>query len=125
MNPIPSDGFETAPVYPEPVRIGDPVVRFQNLMAAEAVRKEIYNRTAALVLAYRKTYNADPTWVRVSFDLVHKAGTPVFRAPCSVCGLVFRMLLEENNRIEVGNSVLEDVKPQVDGIEWKNIPDNA
>lgn len=109
MNPIPSDGFETAPVHAEPVRIGDPVVRFQNLMAAEAVRKEIYDRTEVLAREFLRMYGCKPTWVRVSFDLVHKAGAPVFREPCSIWGLVFRTALEWNNRLEVGNSLLEDI----------------
>ena len=110
MNPIPSDGFETAPVHAEPLRIGDPVTRFQNLMNAEAVRKEIYDRTKKLAGEFAETYGQKPAWVRVSFDLVHKAGAPVFTAPCSICGLVFRVMLEKNNCIEVGNSVFEDSK---------------
>ena len=108
MNPIPYDGFETAPVYAEPTLTADPVTRFHNLMAAEAVRKEIYDRTKKLAGEFAETYGQKPAWVRVSFDLVHKAGAPVFTAPCSICGMVFRTALEWNNRIEVGNSLLED-----------------
>ena len=109
MNPIPYDGFETAPVYAEPTLTADPVTRFHNLMAAEAVRKEIYDRTNQLKKDFIIEYNSEPSWVRVAFDLVHKAGTPVFTAPCSVCGLVFRVMLEWNDRVEVGNSVLDEL----------------
>ena len=79
MNPIPSDGFETAPVYAEPAYVGDPVARFRNLMAAEMVRKEIRNRTEILVRDFLRTYGCKPTWVRVSFDLVRKSDCCSFR----------------------------------------------
>ena len=125
MNPIPSDGFETAPVYPEPTLTTDPVTRFRNLMAAEAVRKEIYDRTEVLAREFLRMYGCKPTWVRVSFDLVHKAGAPVFTAPCSVCGLVFRTALEWNDRIEVGNSLLEDVRTNIVVIKEKKDSENS
>jgi hypothetical protein len=111
MNPIPSGGLETAPTYAEPTLTTDPVTRFRNLMAAETVRKEIYDRVEVLAREFLRMYGCKPTWVRVSFDLVHKAGAPVFREPCSIWGLVFRPALEWNDRIEVGSSVLED-KPK-------------
>ena len=104
-NPIARDGLETAPIT---IESSDPGVHMRHILNMDGVRKEIYDRTAKLANEFLRTYACKPTWVRVSFDLVYKAGPPAFIEPCSIWGLVFRTALEYHNRIEVGNSLLED-----------------
>jgi hypothetical protein len=104
-NPIASDGLETAPISIEST---DPGIHMRHVLNMDGVRSEIYQRVKALAGEFVRQNGCQPTWVRVSFDLVYKAGPPAFVEPCTICGLVFRTALEYHNIIEVGNSLLED-----------------
>lgn len=106
MNPI---GPNELGELPSPMpHEGDPFKRMERILGDDMARIDIRVRVQTLIDAFETKYGYLPEWARVSFDLLHASGPAVYREGDKVCGLYFRILLEERNRVEVGISLLED-----------------
>jgi len=83
---------------------GTPTAHLRHVLKADMLRLEIEGRVKKLVDEYRATYHGEPLWVRLSFDLVHRAGPPAFIEGCQICGLGFHLDLTSKDTVEVGSS---------------------
>ena len=89
----------------------DVVRRFQTggflkVLEYDMLRLALYDKIKSSIEAYRAAFSAEPLWVRVSFDLLTRAGKPVFLDGEKVCGLLFRTAIDEKETIEVGASCI-------------------
>lgn len=85
----------------------DTPARFAKVLSDDMLRLVIYDRVKSCIEDYRKQFGAEPLWVRISYDIISRNGPPLFKEGETVCGLLFRTLLEENDAVEVGASVRE------------------
>jgi hypothetical protein len=84
---------------------GRPTDHLRNVLAMDLLRKEVYDRTSKAIEAYRKAYGVEPSWARVSFDLVHRCGEAAYGPHLpTICGLEFRLEMKEADVVEVGSS---------------------
>ena len=91
-----------------PPQNGDPEFRAKVMLARDVLRKELYDRTQAAMAHYEHKFCCKPTWVLISWDLIHREGLAIFCKGDTVCGLTFRLLLTETDFIEVGTSVISE-----------------
>ena len=84
---------------------GGPTDHLRHVLSMDLLRKEVYDRTSRAIEDYRATYKAEPSWVRVSFDLVHRCGEAAYGPHLpTICGLEFKMEMKEAGVVEVGSS---------------------
>lgn len=87
----------------------DPAVRMAGVLDRDMKRKAVYDRVLRLIDEYRLTYNCEPSWVRISYDVAQPLGDELlFSDDRPVCGLKFVIDQQHAGRVEVGSSVMED-----------------
>ena len=87
----------------------DPTVRMQKVMQGDMLRKRVYDRVKPLIEEYLLTYHCEPSWVRVSYDLVQPLGMDLLFSPeRTICGLKWMVDNHHAARVEVGSSVEDD-----------------
>lgn len=86
---------------------GDPSKRMEAVLKDDMLRLEIYDRTKQAAAKFFTTFGCQPSWVRVSFDLVYRNHHPVYQTGDTINGLAFMIDIQTKDTIEVGSSQVD------------------
>ena len=87
-----------------PQSIGDPELRTKRLLDRDLARAKIHALVKQAKVEYFDTFKCEPSWARVTFDLVHAAGAALLKDGDTIAGLPFVLDMTHRLRVEVGSS---------------------